>query len=351
MTITWEIHPGSALDAEAQEWDALCTDINAMPFLETRFLLPLLQHFGKGKELLCFGRENGVLLAAALLAPTAWGRWETFQPSQLPLGPWIQHPDANLDALLSGLINRLPGLALTLGATQLDPRFTPQPIGSGQLTSIPYIDTAWVDVVEPFDAYWARRGKNLRTNVRKQRSKLEEDGIELALDILTDRASVENAVREYGRLEASGWKAGAGTAVTLGTPQGDFYRDMLQSFCDAGRCEIWCYRFGDTVVAMDLSIRSADTIVVLKTAFDSAHKAVSPATQMHYDAFRAVFDRGTVRRIEFYGRVMEWHTRWTETQRTLYHSTHYRWPLLRTLRERLSSQRPAPAAAPEQTPS
>ncbi|MCX9156862.1 GNAT family N-acetyltransferase [Niveibacterium sp. 24ML] len=328
MTITWEIRPGSALEAAAQEWDTLCADIGAMPFLETRFLLPLLKHFGSGKEQLCLARDKGVLIAAALLAPTAWARWETFQPSQLPLGPWIQQQSVSLETLLGGLIQRLPGFALTLGATQLDPIFTPQPEDSRQLNSIPYIDTAWVDIAEPFDAYWSRRGKNLRTNVRKQRTKLEEDGTVLTLDILTDRGSVEAAIREYGRLEATGWKAEAGTAVTLGTPQGDFYRDMLEAFCEQGRGEIWRYRFGDAVVAMDLSIRSPDTLVVLKTAFDAAQKAVSPATLLHHDAFRSVFERGTIRRIEFYGRVMEWHTRWTESQRTLYHTTRWRWSAL-----------------------
>lgn len=345
MTITWEIRPGSALSSAAAEWDELCAEVGAMPFHETRFLLPLLKHFGSGRELLCLGRRDSRLVAGTLVAPGTFGRWETFQPSQLPLGPWLQQPTLDLDTVLAGLLKRLPGFALTLGATQLDPRFCTEPESTRSLHAIPYIDTAWVDIDEAFDAYWAKRGKNLRTNVRKQRTKLEEDGTQLTLDILTEQSAMEEALRDFGRLEATGWKAEAGTAVTLGTAQGDFYRDMLEGFCEVSRCEVWRYRFGDTVVAMDLSICSADTIVVLKTAFDAQHKAVSPATLMHHDAFRALFERGTIKRIEFYGRVMEWHTRWTDKHRTLFHATRYRWPVLRSLRESLGARRSEGAEA------
>ncbi|GAA5180439.1 hypothetical protein GCM10025771_24940 [Niveibacterium umoris] len=349
MSITWDIYPASELESAASEWNALCTATAAMPFLETLYLLPLLHYFGDGRERLCLGRRDGELVAGALVTPAALGRWQTFQPSQLPLGAWIQKSDEILEELLATLTRQLPGFAISVGATQIDPRFTRRPANGRQLASIDYIETAWIDVEGSFDDFWAQRGKNLRTNVRKQRAKLEDEGIQLSLDILTDAASVEAAVREFGSLEASGWKAGAGTAVQLGTPQGDFYRDMLTAFCARQRGEIWRYRFGESVVAMDFSILSGDTIVVLKTAFDATHKTVSPATLLHHDAFRALFERGTIRRIEFYGRVMEWHTRWTTQQRTLFHTTFFRWPLLLALRERVNARRTDGAAATEPT--
>jgi hypothetical protein len=140
-----------------------------------------------------------------------------------------------------------------------------------------------------------------------------------------------------------------GTAVAPDNAQGRFYRAMLEAFCAQGRGEIWRYRFGDTTVAMDLCIVAGRTLVILKTAFDSSHKTTSPATLLHQDAFRRVFESGQYDRIEFYGRVMEWHTRWTDRARQLFHITAYRWAVIsqaRALAKRFHSHQdahPAPS--------
>jgi hypothetical protein len=49
---------------------------------------------------------------------------------------------------------------------------------------------------------------------------------------------------------------------------------------------------------------------------------------MREEACRRLFEEGRIRRIEFYGKVMEWHTRWTDEVRTMYHLNYYRWPVL-----------------------
>jgi hypothetical protein len=59
---------------------------------------------------------------------------------------------------------------------------------------------------------------------------------------------------------------------------------------------------------------------------------------MREEATRGLFESGKIRRIEFYGRVMEWHLRWTEQVRTMYHVNYYRWPGLRRLHALLESR-------------
>jgi len=71
---------------------------------------------------------------------------------------------------------------------------------------------------------------------------------------------------------------------------------------------------------------------VLKTAYDEAlGRQFSPALLMREEACRSLFDAGDIERIEFYGRVMEWHLRWTGEVRTMYHLNAYRWPGLARL--------------------
>lgn len=350
--MSWQLVPAQQLVDHAPAWDALqrrCTDT---PFLETGFLLPLLQHFGSGRELLALHRQGGELNAAALLQPVGAGvggvgaMWQTFQPSQLPLGPWLAAADADVQALTAALVATLPALALGLGLTQLDPRLHPRPADTPALRTQDYISTSWVDVAGPWEAYWEARGKNLRQNLRKAHNKLAAEGRPLRVDTITDPTQVAAALAQYGTLESTGWKAEGGTAIHPDNPQGRFYTQMLQQFCAAGRGRIVRGWLGDEVAAMDLCIDNGPLVVILKTAYDERHKAVSPSVLMRHEEFQTWWTEGRYQRIEFYGKTLEWHTRWTTQERVLYHATAYRWPLLRSLHEKLRGLRsPAPTAA------
>lgn len=348
MIPTWSLHPADALPAQAGFWNAANAAAGGVPFLHTDFLLPLVRHFSTGPLTLALCGSPAAPVAAALLQRDGTGRWSTFQPSQLPLGAWVSAPGQDDAALAQGLLRQLPGLALGLGLTQLDPHLSPRPSTAPCVHTLDYIDTAWVDVDRPFDTYWEERGKNLRTNMRKQRTKLENEGTPITFEVLDQAEQMPDALAEYGRLETAGWKAGMGTAVDPGNAQGRFYTEMMQAFCRAGRGQVWRLKFGDKTVAMDLCIEGGSTLVILKTAFDPEYRSVSPAFLMKQDAFRRVFDEKRVARIEFYGRLMEWHTRWAEQSRRLYHLNLFRWawvPQLRDRLRRLKGGTPAPAPA------
>ena len=145
-------------------------------------------------------------------------------------------------------------------------------------------------------------------------------------------------MEHYGQLESAGWKAADGTAIHPDNAQGRFYRKMLENFCAIGRGRMYQSWFGDKVVAMDLCVHDAEVIVVLKTTYDESYKVVSPSTLMRQDEFHQLFAEEKFKRIEFYGKVMEWHTRWTENARPIYHANVYRHsvvPHLMSLRGRL----------------
>jgi CelD/BcsL family acetyltransferase involved in cellulose biosynthesis len=345
--MTWQFVPGSQFASHAAAWDALQATSTNTPFLESNFITPLLKEFGNGKELLAFHRSATGIDTATLLQPAGKGMWQTFQPSQLPLGPWISRNVADdLATRLHSLTTALPGLALGVGVTQLDPKLQtpPQPNASTEL--LHYINTSSIDISGSFEAYWDARGKNLRQNTRKQRNKLASDHITATLDCITDPAQVAGALADYGKLETAGWKAGTGTAIAPDNAQGRFYQQMLHNFCAQGRGRIYRYRFGDQVVAMDLCIDNGPLVVVLKTAYDESFRSVSPSTLMRQDQFAQWWAEGRFQRIEFYGKTMEWHTRWTEDERALYHATSFRWSILRSLRQRMTGAKTAPAPAP-----
>ena len=150
---------------------------------------PLLKVFGTGGERLCLLQDNGRLRAAAIMQRGRKAIWQTFQPSQLPLGAWITDGHVDLIAASNSLLRQLPGVTLALGASQVDPRLQQRPEDTPRLRTQDYIATAWVDIDSSFDAYWEARGKNLKQNTRKQRNKLQADGIETPASNASPRPS------------------------------------------------------------------------------------------------------------------------------------------------------------------
>jgi hypothetical protein len=348
--MTWQIHPIARFADHAAAWDTVQHATTRVPFLESAFIQPLLQEFGSTQALLALHAQGSGHDAAAIVTPAGRGMWQTFQPSQLPLGPWLAPAQDDLAERLKSLLRALPGLGLGLGATQLDPMLQTAPLRSPDIAVLDYVRTSFIDITGTFDTYWESRGKNLRQNTRKQRNKLQTEGLEPTLECLTEPGQVPDALRDYGMLETAGWKAGAGTAIHPDNAQGRFYRCMMENFCAKGRGRIYRYRFGGKVVAMDLCIDNGPVVVILKTAYDESFRAVSPSTLMRFEEFNAWWSEGRYRHIEFYGKTMEWHTRWAEQERQLYHATTYRWPWLRTVVEQVKRRRADKVAAATQPP-
>jgi CelD/BcsL family acetyltransferase involved in cellulose biosynthesis len=330
--MNWTIHSASRLGELTPAWNRLNDVAGGLPFLHSRFIEPLCEVFG-GPELRIAACED----AAGQVALGIFGRrgtfqWQTFQPSQLPLGAWVMRPGANQGELLSGLVRALPGLTLAVGLTQQDPDRSPRPADSSLMQTLDYIQTAHLPISGSFDEYWNGRGKNLRQNMRKQRARLEKEGIATRLEILTRPEDVAGAIADYGALESAGWKAAGGTAIHPDNAQGRFYRAMLESFCRVGAGRIYRYRFGERVVAVDLCIEGGGALVILKTTYDESIRTVSPAFLMREESLRLIFEEQRFDRVEFFGKLMNWHTRWSDDVRTLYHANFYRSSLVPRLR-------------------
>lgn len=336
--MSWRVVPAAELALQPEHlerWRRLHADSGGSPLLAPEFVCAALAVFGGGREQLAWYEQDGRTEIMAILAPARAGVWHTFQPSQAPVGLWLQRDAQPRTAALPGLLRALPGPALMLGLTQCDPMLMARPPQSAGVRTLDYIETARVTLPASFDAYWATRGKNLRTNLRKQRKRLADDGVATRLETCRAVHEMAAAVEDYGRLESAGWKAQDGTAVASTNAQGRFYRTMLEAFAGIGAVCVYRYFIGEKLVAMDLCIEGGGAIVVLKTAYDeSVGNTLSPALLMREDATRAIIDGGRFERIEFYGRVMEWHLRWTAEVRVMYHLNAYRWPWLGRLHAR-----------------
>ena len=323
--MTWKLRSAAYFDEVKKDWDTLNQMRGNHVVLDSGFVGPLLRHFGTQDVLEARNSSSGDS-GIALLVRRGTGQWETFQPSQAPLGLiLLGSRDESGDGLLK-LTKCLPGYALQLSVLQQDPDYSsfPEQSNGGRLRNLSYIQTARITLSTTFEDYWKARGTNLRHNLSRRRRRMTEKGYTMELAEIRAPGEVRSAIREYGLLESKGWKASGGTSVSEDNSQGRFYRDIFEYFCDRGEGVIYQLRLNGKVAASDLCLIRGGMLVVLKTAYDEELNEFSPALMMLEEILRKVYATPGMRVVEFYGRVMEWHTKWSEEIRTIYHVNCYR---------------------------
>lgn len=333
--IEWQNLDATSLNSDKQlslAWDVLNNERGAIPFLDAKAISLALAVFGSGSERLLVGRSENRIVAMLLLVSNGQFRWITFQPSQVPLGAWVADRSLSPTELARSLCRGPLGFCLAISLTQIDPLLAPRTSDATDSETSDYIDSAWLDISGSFDDYWAARGKNLRQNMRKQRNKLESEGIVTQMRSLVAASDMASCIERYGALESSGWKADQGTAIHPDNAQGRFYRELFEQAAERGEAVVYEYLFGDRTVAMNLCLLRRGLLIVLKTTYDETIPSTySPAFLLRQDELMTFFGEGKIRRLEYYGRLMEWHTKLTDDKRTLYHLTVYRFSWIKKL--------------------
>lgn len=340
--LTWTILPAQSFTEHTKQWDALNQASANSMLLDSDFVAPLLTHFAEGKEKLAICGPVEEPLAMAIIVKTSLGQWTTFQPSQAPVGIWLQMPKISTAELCRSLRKQIPGLTLSFSITQQDPQLLTRFDDCKVVQTLDYIETAKIPVTGSFEDYWAQRGKNLRQGLKRQRNRLNREEVETRLEQLSAADDMREAVTAYGNMESAGWKAATNTAVHIDNAQGQFYLEMLQRFCRRGLGVVYRYYYNDQLVATDLCIKDSENIIILKTTYDENIKTSSPTMLMRQEIFSEIFSQQDTRNIEFYGKLMDWHTKWSKDIRTMYHVNHYTTPVAR-IKSLVSSQRAEPA--------
>jgi CelD/BcsL family acetyltransferase involved in cellulose biosynthesis len=350
--VAWTVVAASRLCQDAalqRDWDRLNAARGDLPFMSAEVIGVAIELLGAGSERLMLGYQGVDLIAMLVVVPQGRLRWRTFQPSQLPLGAWVADPRLSAKALASAAVQAPLGFCLAFSITQIDPHLAHRENDDAITENVDYIDTGWIDMEGSFEAYWGRRGKNLRQNMRKQRNKLATEGTTTEMKVWRQPGDMAAALGRYGELESAGWKATKGTAIHLDNVQGHFYCRLLERAAGRGEAVVYEYRFDDRCVAMNLCLQRNGVLVVLKTTYDETIKVFSPAFMLREEELQTLFAGDQVKRIEYYGRLMDWHTKLTDNKRTLYHLTAYRWPLLKTLARARRRPTAAVASPPVQT--
>jgi hypothetical protein len=179
----------------------------------------------------------------ALVERSKMGFWQAFQPSQEPLELLVAAGKESACRSFKDSCETFRDKPLGLWIQQRDPDFTvfKDLDGSACVEVLDYIPTARVEV-QTFDDYWKSSG-----NLARYRRNLAKNGIQHALLIATLPPCPE-CLRIYGELEANGWKAARGSNVSVHSKEGEFYLEIMTSFCAQDEGFIFCLTFNGRTV-------------------------------------------------------------------------------------------------------
>ena len=334
----WVFRPAcQCFEHYAERWDAINRKGSHHILLDSIFVSALIRCFGSADILLGIA-EDEARPGLILVQKVRKSLWQTFQPSQSPLGLMLLSNPAHTLGQMSQLMRCLPGCALGLSILQQDPDFTPfSNVGEfedAHAEVLPYMRTPRLRLTGTFEDYWEERKNVLEAqhHLLQRQRRLVKQGIALALVQYRDAPSMAACVREHGRLEETGWKGTAGTALTDKNQQGRFYQEVLERFCANKEGVVYQLLFNKHIVASELAIERDGMLVLLKTAYDEQFRSCAPGFLMRLEILKSLFLEQRIRVVEFYGRQCDWHATWAAESRTMYHVNFYRHALIPTVR-------------------
>ena len=323
-----------------EEWNELNKKSQNLAVLNSDFIEPLINEFFEGNECFVLGHDNNKLCVAGFLNKVGSFQWTTVMPSQAPVALWLCSGHKFNTHDVASLAKALPGLVLTIDFLQVDSRdLELNPRESFALAK--YIETGNRPIPQDFDEYFKSLGKNMRQNYTKVINRAERAGDTLGFECLSTPEEVTLAVQKYGELESKGWKSEHGTAISPDNDQGRFYTDMLSRLAQKNQACCWYYKINQQIVAVDLCVMQQNTLIILKTTYDEEFSKQSPALQLKVEMIKHYSQAQTnIDNIEFYGRVMQWHTRLDSEVRELQHLSWFRSSLVRNIISTIKKLKP-----------
>jgi hypothetical protein len=121
--------------------------------------------------------------------------------------------------------------------------------------------------------------------LRRQRHRLAEHG-DVTFEVARTPDEVARALEIFLDLEASGWKAKRGTALSQDDGDAAFIRRAAAALAANNQCEIAVLRSGSAPVAAAIVLRHQDRAFYFKLGVDERFAKLSPGVQLTLDVTR-----------------------------------------------------------------
>ena len=326
-----EVTTAEGLASLAPAWDGLVqrSDVDH-PFLTHAWIRTFWEAFGEPGELcILVVRRHGQVVAIAPLVRrtrTMYGIQariiETIRNPHSPRSDFIlsTQPLESCGAILGHLVGgrggwdvlelgNLPETSVAYRAVRRIARVAGLHTGSESLGGSPFVPrpTDW-------STYLSTLSAKHRSNLRNRLGRLGRQG-EVALETVAGGADLGDALEDVFRLEASGWKRGAGTAISSEPSTEHFYRTLARRAAACGWLRLQFLKVGDRRIAAIYGLRYGGRHYIVKLGYDPEFSSYAPGHLVCMLALEHAFAEGAVE-VDFLGDDDPWKRDWTSEVRT-----------------------------------
>jgi CelD/BcsL family acetyltransferase involved in cellulose biosynthesis len=175
-------------------------------------------------------------------------------------------------------------------------------------------DSPYLTLTGTWEQYFNSLSAKFRQNVRNRVSRLRRIG-EPKLEVVRGGAELGDAIADVVRLEESGWKRQAGTAIESDPSVHAFYRRFAERAADRGWLRLLFLNVGGRRIAASYSLCYARRVFLCKTGFDREFETCSPFKVLTSLAVRSAYEEGLVE-VDFLGDTEPWKREWTPAVRS-----------------------------------
>jgi CelD/BcsL family acetyltransferase involved in cellulose biosynthesis len=145
---------------------------------------------------------------------------------------------------------------------------------------------------EDFETYLRTASAHkIGKEARRQWRRLEARGVPV-VERLAATDDVEPWIAEFLRVESSGWKGRAGSAIASDPRRRDYFETACREAHRRGRLMMMRLRVNDATIATKCTFTAGDGAFAFKIGYDDAYREFGPGVLLEVENIRAVHDGG-----------------------------------------------------------
>lgn len=294
------------LARHADAWDALALETPERIAQTTYpWVSSYLEHGNpSGRPWYCLFAYRGEALVGVLpvLRKRRWGRASLLCPEDdhTDVGHPVLAPRVAaeaLDALLGALEELQPGRWVRcFRVRETAPLLSAlNGVRKRRLVHFPVVAAGrFVDTTGPFEVFEKQLSSSFRRSLRGARRKAEAEH-SVHFEVVTGQeAARADLFEDFLRVEASGWKGEAGTAIACDPADVAFYTTLTRRLAARGWLEWNLLRFDGVVVAAHLGVRLGSSLLLPKGGYDESLARFAPGNVLFWEVFSRAFADDTV---------------------------------------------------------
>lgn len=177
-------------------------------------------------------------------------------------------------------------------------------------------NSPYVPVQGSWNQYFKALDRKHRSNLGNRWRRLQALGM-AELEVVTGGPRLDEALEEGLRIEASGWKGKAGTAIACRPDVRRFYSELAHRAAERGWLRLQFLSVGGRPIAFHYALCYAKSFFLVKPGYDPDYARYSPSHLLCWLALQEAFSQG-LREYDFLGVADEWKLEWTRHTRAHY---------------------------------